>query len=215
MQLDYSRILDSLRNSEALKEIISGDVINSETASKLSKDFADLKEFYQTPMGDPCEARVKKAFAATILVAEEKGFLPFKLPDGCPEQVAALIDDVLTRTKVAYKLAEGELDIIEAADMLIDKAVSRLDALVDVAFEKGYAKQGLRVVATTVCGWMKIPAETVVPVVDKIYDVLEPAIKTVVHQGTKLLGKAAKVVARTAVAAYRTVKNKVKNWLNS
>lgn len=212
--MDIGNIIDLLKNESAFQQILMGEIVSEETLDNMKGNYQCLKEFFDTPIGDPCETKTKKAIAATIIIAKEKGTLPFVLSDDyAPEQIATMVDTAFSNAKIAYKVAQGEVDTIEAAEYLIDKAASRLDALVDVAFEKGLIKKGINVATTAICSWLHVNPIPVTAVVNSIYERVEPKIREYAHKGVKLLANVAKKAVPHVVQAVTKVKTAIKEFL--
>ena len=118
----------------ALQSFLLGNELSVEELPMI-REFKCVKEFLDLPMNDKKEGILKKLFTASIVIAKEKGQLPFELPSTSIE-IASAVDEGLTQLKVAYKTATSELDSIEAADVLIDRAAIRAIAVADKIIEK-------------------------------------------------------------------------------
>lgn len=90
-----------------------------------------MQDFLDASLVGDKDTAMKKLFAAGIVMANDAGKLPFELPDNSPAGIASMVDDSLTRVKVAYKVATGEIPLEEAADTLIDAAAARVTAIAD------------------------------------------------------------------------------------
>ena len=119
----------------ALQSLLLGNELTAEELP-LIREFKCVKEFLDLPINDKKEAILKKLFATSIVIAKSKGLLPFEVPES-PEAIASVIDEGLTQMKVAYKTATGELDSIEAIDVLVDRVAVRAVAIADKVIEKG------------------------------------------------------------------------------
>ena len=117
---------------QAVGNVLIGDVKEDEIP--FIKEFKCVKEFLELPINDKRETVLKKIFATVVIIAKEKGVLPFDLPESV-EEIASMVDDGLTRVKVAFK--KNELDIHEAADALVDRIEARTIALVERVVEEG------------------------------------------------------------------------------
>lgn len=119
----------------ALQSLLLDNGIKVEESTPI-RESKTVKEFLDMPVNDKREANLKKLYAAAVVVAKDKKVLPFETPD-TSVGVASAVDDGLTRMKVGYQTATGELDILEATDILIDRAAARTVAVVDKIIEKG------------------------------------------------------------------------------
>lgn len=135
---DLSRFLlkreEQSKIMSAVGSLLQGD-IKAEDIPYI-KEFECIKKFLEEPLNSRGESALKKVFATAIIIANEKGLLPFRLPESA-EEIASLIDDALNRLKVAYQQAIGRIDLDEAVDALVDRAEARAIAFVEYALEIG------------------------------------------------------------------------------
>lgn len=128
-----NQVENSVIQMSALHSLLVGKELSKEELPFI-KEFKCVKDFLEMPINDSKERNLKKMFAAAIVMAKEKGVLPFEM-DTSSVAIASAIDEGLTRLKTGYQVATGELDAIEAADILIDKATARIIAIVDKAID--------------------------------------------------------------------------------
>lgn len=195
----------------ALQSLLLSNELNAEEFPMM-REFKCVKEFLDLPMNDKKERILKKLFTTSIVIAKEKGQLPFELPS-TPIEIASAVDEGLTRLKVAYKTATGELDSIEAADALIDRAAVRAIAVADKIIEKG-----VPVVLDKLCvALTKIypPAITLVPIIKASERYITIGTKMAVRKGINTLAKIAKPVVRKTITTVKSVAKKVMNFLKA
>lgn len=195
----------------ALQSLLLGNELNAEEFP-IIREFKCVKEFLDLPMNDKKEGILKKLFTTSIVITKEKGQLPFELPS-TPIEIASAVDEGLTRLKVAYKTATGELDSIEAADALIDRAAVRAIAVADKIIEKG-----VPVVLDKLCvALTKIypPAITLVPIIKASERYITIGTKMAVRKGINTLAKIAKPVVRKTITTVKSVAKKVMNFLKA
>lgn len=188
----------------ALQSLLLGNELNAEEFPMI-REFKCVKEFLDLPMNDKKERILKKLFTTSIVIAKEKGLLPFKIPSS-PIEIASAVDEGLTQLKVAYKTATGELDSIEATDALIDRAAVRAIAVADKIIEKG-----VPVVLDKLCfALTKIypPTTTVVPIIKASERYITIGTKIAVRKGINTLAKIAKPVVQKAVTKAKSVAKK-------
>lgn len=195
----------------ALQSLLLGNELNAEEFPMI-REFKCVKEFLDLPMNDKKERILKKLFTTSIVIAKEKGLLPFKIPSS-PIEIASAVDEGLTQLKVAYKTATGELDSIEATDALIDRAAVRAIAVADKIIEKGVPV----VLDKLCCALTKIypPATTVVPIIKASERYITIGTKIAVRKGINTLAKIAKPVVQKAVTKAKSVAKKVMNFLKA
>ena len=103
------------RKYSALQSLLAGKLLEKDEVESL-REFKFVQQFLDSPIGDASEAKLKKAFAAAVIMAQEQGTLPFSLADKSPIAIASAIDEGLNRVKFAYKVSKEELDVVEVAD---------------------------------------------------------------------------------------------------
>lgn len=195
----------------ALQSLLLGNELTAEELP-LIREFKCVKEFLDLPINDKKEAILKKLFATSIVIAKSKGLLPFEVPES-PEAIASVVDESLTQMKVAYKTATGELDSIEAVDVLIDHVAVRAVAIADKVIERG-----MPVVLDKLCMVMtKVypPAITVVPVIKHAERYITVATKVIVRKGIRTLAQAAKPIVKQVATKVKSVARKVLNFLKA
>lgn len=195
----------------ALQSLLLGNELTAEELP-LIREFKCVKEFLDLPINDKKEAILKKLFATSIVIAKSKGLLPFEVPES-PEAIASVVDESLTQMKVAYKTATGELDSIEAVDVLVDRVAVRAVAIADKVIEKG-----IPVVLDKLCMVMtKVypPAITVVPVIKHAERYITVATKVVVRKGIRTLAQAAKPIVKQVATKVKSVARKMLNFLKA
>lgn len=153
------------------------------------------------------EVDAKKMMSAALLIAKKTGVLP----EGVSESIdsissASLADEAVSRMKVAYKVATGEIDAYEAADKLVDQATARLATVSDKA-----VKLGVEFVINKLGTWVASAYPHALPVVTVIKTV-QPYITAkaqhYVRKGIEKLNVVAKKAVRKSVDF---VKTKVSN----
>ena len=195
----------------ALQSLLLGNELTAEELP-LIREFKCVKEFLDLPINDKKEAILKKLFATSIVIAKSKGLLPFEVPES-PEAIASVVDESLTQMKVAYKTATGELDSIEAVDVLVDRVAVRAVAIADKVIEKG-----MPVVLDKLCMVMtKVypPAITVVPVIKHAERYITAATKVIVRKSIRTLAQAAKPIVKQVAAKAKSIATKVLNFLKA
>lgn len=195
----------------ALQSLLLDNGIKVEESTPI-RESKTVKEFLDMPVNDKREANLKKLYAAAVVVAKDKKVLPFETPD-TSVGVASAVDDGLTRMKVGYQTATGELDILEATDILIDRAAARTVAVVDKIIEKGVPFVADMLYKAVSCVFP--PAKVVAPIVEKAVRYVTPRIKNFVRKGIKTVAEAAKPIVRNVVKAGKKVLSKVGNVLKA
>lgn len=195
----------------ALQSLLTGNELSTEELP-LIREFKTVQEFLDLPVNDKKEAILKKLFTSSIILAKNKGVLPFNVPDS-PVEIASAVDEGLTRLKVAYQTATGVLDSIEATDVLIDRLAVRAITVMDKMIEKG-----VPVVLDKLCMVMtKVypPANAIVPIIKSAERYITVATKVVARKGIRTLAQAAKPIVQRTVAKVKSVAKKVLKFLKA
>ena len=125
----------NLNKINALKSLLLGHELGAADINQL-KEFKIVKEFLDLPFNDKREVILKKLFAVAVNIAIKNKTFPIELKDTSSVAIASMIDEGLNRVKVAYLSSVGQMDVIEAADVLIDRAAARTVAVLEKAVEK-------------------------------------------------------------------------------
>lgn len=142
-------IINIISEDSVLKTVLSGS--REGNSDENNKAYLTIEEFIKEASDSGfTEAKVKKVIEIAILIAKKRGVLPAEFNDMSPEMVAALADEVVTSVNVACQVATGKIDATDASDILIDRATSRISAMVDYAFESGLFKKGVNALTTAV-----------------------------------------------------------------
>ena len=194
----------SERHISAMVNVASyllGDNLNKEDAIPFVKEVKCVKDYLESPLNSPLETSLKKIIAAVIIMANESKLLPFTLPTTI-EEIAGMVDDALTRMKVAYKEQIGEFDIYKAADALVDRATVRIVAIVEYAVEVG-----LPILTDKLAKLARVNPRTapLAPVIEMLAPFVAEPVKEFVCEGIRSLAKAAKPVVHKIIDV---VKNK-------
>lgn len=213
---------NSIRDNVALKSFLV------ETSSAILGDQSEetrqsIQDFLDAPIGDKKELIMKKAVAAAMVLAKEKGLMPAPARG---VEIAAVVDEGLTRAKVAYQVGIGVIHPEKAIDTIVDHAESRAIAVVDEAFDSG----AVREVATE--GLVKLAymipkiglivgsmAEKYRPIIKTVVSKVEKPVKEAIKTGIHYVSTTAKNIARAAVEKAKTaavsVAKKFVSWLAS
>ena len=195
----------------ALQSLLTGNELSTEELP-LIREFKMVQEFLDLPVNDKKEAILKKLFTSSIILAKNKGILPFNVPNS-PVEIASVVDEGLTRLKVAYQTATGVLDSIEATDVLIDRLAVRTVTVMDKVIEKG-----VPVVLDKLCMVMtKVypPANAKAPIIKSTERYITVATKIIVRKGIRTLAQAAKPIVQRTVTKVKSVARKLLNVLKA
>ena len=188
---------------QAIGAVVAGKV-KAENISSI-KELKCVKEFLESPMNDAKELSLKKVFAAAMVIANEKGILPFALPESV-EEIAGMIDDGLTRIKVAFKEQVGEFDVHEAADILVDRMAARAIAVVERAIDVGLPIAAKKLASVLALNPYTAP---LAPIVETVVPYVAEPIKKIVVTGIKVFAEKSKPIIHKTIDKVKEIATKV------
>ena len=201
-------LIQAVTNNTTLQSVLLEGDISIDNVKELGKSKV-LQEFLDAPVGSEKDTQIKQIIASAILIAKQNDCLPFDLPSFDPVEVAKIVDEGLTRVKVAYQSGCGMLDPIEVADVLIDKAAARVVALVDYAFESGMVNQALTQGSVALLTFLKVPnAQAYTPIISNVISRVERPMQNFIKNGINY-------IAQSAKTAVRKVASSVKNYITA
>lgn len=215
-----SSINESLRDVESLSSYNLIEVVDQYKEDGLDIGTSQaLQQVLDAELDDPLETKYKKLLALSTLIAQQKEVLPEDVKYENSTELATMIDDSVTRTKVAYQIASQGLDLDVAADYLIDKAAARVSGAVDVAFESGVAGEMMTdgiIVASNAIPYVgpaiSATLQSCRPMVREVVRMVEEPVRKMIHKGVDDISKAAKPVVHKAISMVKTT---VKSFVKS
>ena len=222
--MDYEKIAEVANNIDnAIKDNAALKSLIVEASSVMLNDQSNetrqsIQEFLDSPLEDKKEMVMKKAYAAAIVAAPERGLLPNS------SAIAAIVDEGLTRVKANYQVGIGILDPEVAIDHIVDHAESRAIAYVDNAFDSGMvrevAAEGIVKLAYMIpeMGPIIGPiAENYKPIIKSVIANVEEPVRTAIKTGMHVVATTAKKIAHAAVEKTKeyavNITKKLVSWL--
>lgn len=201
--------------NSTIKDIVtvSEALINAETipVAVNGKPSTLMESALESDFNSDTELKAKKAISTALLIAKKKNLLPEGVPSSIDGIYAAtLVDDIFTRMKVAYQTANGNIDIYEASDIMIDKATTRVLAVSDIMVAKG-VDFAINKVGMTIAKAFP-PALPIIAAVKCIQPFITEKAQQFVKTGIQKLSSFAKTAVRK-VGEF--IKNKAKNFVKS
>lgn len=195
----------------ALQSLLLGEDLDEDEIKSI-REFDIIKKFLDAPMGDKCESSLKKLFSFAVIVAKNKGLLAFDLPDSSIS-IASLIDEGLTRLKIDYKTGTGNLDVVEAADALIDSLVVRVVSVADKIIDEGVPVIMDKFCRTIVKAYPQTNA--FVSFIKMTEPYVNEGTKILVRKGINIAIKSSKTIVHKAVSTGIKTAAKIKQWLKA
>jgi len=116
-----------IQDNTMLGSIINGD---KKFEVNTTKDIEAVKIYFEKELNSDYDRDFKKAVSVATEIAKQKNLLPKQIIDKTPEEIAMIVDRSLTSTKVAYKLSKGELNPIDALEVIIDRNTAILNSAI-------------------------------------------------------------------------------------
>lgn len=224
---------DDIRDNSLIGAIEFSEGYNKVKINTDHKEVKALKEYITSDIDDEKDEDIKKVVSTATYIASQKGYLGDKMKDKKPDDIARIVDNSLTTTKVAYKVATGEIDAEEVVDYVVDRSTAQVGEIVTTKIEEATTTTGT-VIGTNIGTAAGTAVGTVVgTAVGKYADsaigasigsVLGPigaaagavvgavagssigkAIGGVVKKGIEIVGGAVKAVGRAIGGAVRSV----------
>lgn len=197
-------LIQAVTNNTTLQSVLLEGNVSIDNVKQFASSKV-LREFLDAPVGSEKDTQVKKLMATAIHIANQNDCLPFEVPSSDPIEIAKLVDEGLTRVKVAYQSGCGLLDPIEVADVLIDKAASRVVALVDHAFESGMVNQALTKGSVALLTFLKVPnAQAYAPIISNVISRVEKPVQNFIKKGINYIAQSAKTTVRKVVTSIKS-----------
>lgn len=150
--------------------------------------------------------RFTKIVALAIKIAEKKGIIDKQ----SVYDIAAMTDEVVTRIRVAKKVAEGVMDRIEADETLVDRATARVITFVEHVFDTGIPIV-VDVLSKTIASAYP-SAAPYIPLVKQTINCFLPEIKEKVVTGIQKLSTWAKANLPQLIEKGRTILETVEGY---
>ena len=207
--MDYEKIAEDAKKSDnVVKDNVALKSVIVEASSMMMDDHSSetrrsIQEFLDAPLESKKDIAIKKAFAAAMVLAKDKGLI--NLPDNAGE-IAAVIDEGLVRVKANYQVGAGILESEKAIDNIIDHAEARAIAYIDYAFDSGlvreFATEGVVRLAYSIPGIGPILgpiADNYRPIISNVISFVEEPVKSVIKTGIHLVSSYSKSAAHAVV----------------
>ena len=155
-------------------------------------------EFLESKFGSEKEKDYKRIMALSAVAAGM---------EASPEEIASAVDEAAARTKTAYKVETGELDITQVAEVVIDHAAARLNAFIQ-------SKLNMERIAETVSNvvaYVFPPARVAKTFIKATVMKVEPVVRKCITAGINLVANCAKKAVRGIKKAF----SRVKRWINA
>ena len=140
---------DEIRDNSLIGAIEFSEGYDKVEINTDHKEVKALKEYITSDIDDEKDEDIKKMVTTATYIASQKGYLGDKMKEKNPDDIARIVDNSLTTTKVAYKVASGEMDAEEVVDYAVDRTTAQVGEIVSTKVEDAAATTG-KVIGTAV-----------------------------------------------------------------
>ena len=153
---------------------------------------------------------MRKIYAAATILAKQRGQLP-DLPETSHE-IAAVIDEGLTKVKVNYLVGKEKIEPEEAINHFIERAETRAIAYVDKAFNSKKVEEYVTNGVVALANFIPKVGRVVAPVVKHYAPVIESVVARVKEPVRNALKTGVHFVAGVAKAGVKKVMETTKEF---
>lgn len=178
---------------------ILGSIVDENGLIKIDikhKEIQAVKEYYEEKLDSNYDKAFKTAVSVVVDIAKNKDLLPPSFKDKTPEDIAMIVDKGLTSAKVAYKVANGELNTMDAVEYMIDRNTAILNSIIVTTTTKHGGLIGGKIGATigSIFGPAGIVAGTAIGTVVGKY--AGHKVGEFINEGVRKVANVAKSVAK-------------------
>ena len=215
--LNKKVIIDDF-NRQLKDNTVLGAIINENGKFEIDtkhKEIEAVKEYFEAKLDSDYDKKFKTAVSVATEVAKNRDLLPPSLKDKTPEEISMIVDKGVTSAKVAYKLANGELNTMDAVEYTIDRNTAILNSAIVTATTKYGGVIGGKVGGFI--GSIFGPAGTIAgtaigTVVGKFAG---NKIGGLINKGVKKVASVAKSVASSVVSGVKSVVSSIASGVSS
>lgn len=208
--MDYEKLASDVQSMDnAVKDIVT----IATSVDNIVTDFANdenrqsekgIIDFLNAPIGDKADVVMRKAMAAAMVIAKEKGLIQ-DVPTNAAE-LAAVVDEGLTRVKTEYMVGMDLISPEKAVEVLVDGAEARAITVIDMAFDSGAVNEIVTDGIVNLAGAipyvghvLRHAAELCKPIISAVVAKVEPSVREAITTGVHYVADTAKSIARTAI----------------
>lgn len=182
-------------------------------------EIESAKNYFESVLDAQSDDDFKKVVSTGIELAKEHELLPDTMSKISTAELAAIVDKSVSTAKVAYKVAQGEIDVTAATDYLIDRTTASVGTIIKHGCEHYGGVTGTAVggVVGGMVGVVLGPQAAVIGA--KIGHILGKfagkIVGEVLVEGVKKIANAAKTVFSTCCEGIKNVGNSIKEGFSS
>ncbi len=215
--LNKKVIIDDF-NRQLKDNTVLGAIINEDGKFEIDtkhKEIEAVKEYFETKLDSDYDKQFKTAVSVATEIAKNRDLLPPSLKEKTPEEISMIVDKGVTSAKVAYKLANGELNAMDAVEYTIDRNTAILNSAIVVSTTKYGGVIGGKVggFIGTIFGPAGTIAGTAIGTV--VGKFAGNFVGGLINKGVKKIASVAKSVASSLVSGVKSVATSVGNAVSS
>lgn len=178
-----ARVKETISNAQSAIP----DSTNQTEESANSEVDLNIQQILDSAISSNSDSNLAKIIAAATKIAKSTGALD--LAKDSVYDIASMGDEVAARITTAYQVANGEIDVEEAAENLIDRSAARL-----IVLTENYIDNKLPIAVDAMCKAIVSycpQAAPLEPIIKNAVNILQHHIKDLVRKGiTAIAGKA-------------------------
>lgn len=207
MGIDYDKLRRILKEyRDYSKDTVLEDNVNLEDA--ISQDNSEdiilgnksniFERSLKSEMGSASEIEAKKIMVLSSIAANDSR---------SEEEIVSIVDEGIVNAKVAYKVGNGEMDVAEAIEIMIDRAAVRTDVFLQDMLKN---MEKVAEIAVLIGPIVYPPITAYLPIIETVLKVAEPAVKKCVTMGLKTVATVSKTLIRKVADKVKTVSEIIK-----
>jgi len=215
-ELNQKTIIDDFQN-QIKNNTVLGAVIHEDGAFVIDtkhKEIEAVKKYFEAQLDSDYDKNFKKAISVATNIAKNSDLLPPNMRTKTLEEISMIVDKGVTSAKVAYKLAKGELNPMDAVEYTIDRNTAILNSAIVTTTTRYGGLIGGKIGGFI--GSVFSPAGTVAGTIigTVIGKLAGNKIGEFVNIGVKKVASVAKSVANKALEGVKSVASKLNplNW---
>ena len=215
--LNKKVIIDDF-NRQLKDNTVLGAIINEDGKFEIDtkhKEIKAVKEYFEEKLDSDYDKQFKTAVSVATDIAKNRDLLPQSLKDKTPQEISMIVDKGVTSAKVAYKLANGELNAMDAVEYTIDRNTAILNSAIVIATTKygGVAVGKVGGFIGSIFGPAGTIAGTAIGTV--VGKFAGNFVGGLINKGVKKIANVAKSVASSVVSGVKSVVSNVTSGVSS
>lgn len=210
-QVIVDNIQEQIKNNTLL-----GAIVYEDGAFKIDenhKEIEAVKKYYEEKLDSKYDLAFKKATSVAFDIAKENNLLPDILKDKTSDEVAILVDRGLTTSKLAYKVANGEINQIDAVEYTIDRSVSVLNSIVVATTTKYGGQVGTFLGSKVGAIFGPVGAIFGAKIGNIVGKYAGRAVGTLINKGVSMVASGVKSVVKSIGSGIKAVGSTIASWL--